>query len=179
MLKKILFALAGVIVVFLIVVALQPSGFSVARSTTIKAPPATPFAHVNNLHKWQAWSPFEKLDPAMKRTFEGPQEGVGAIYRWAGNDQAGAGSMTILESRPGELIRIELDFIEPMAGKAEAQFVFRNEGAGTAVSWTMVGQNHFVGKAMCMFMNMDQMVGGQFAEGLAALKSVSEATPTP
>ncbi|HEX3135158.1 MAG TPA: SRPBCC family protein [Planctomycetota bacterium] len=179
MFKKILIVLSGLLIAFLLVVALQPSGFSVARSTTINAPPTTPFAHVNNFHHWQAWSPFEQLDPAMKRTFEGPTEGVGAIYRWIGNDQAGEGSMTVLESRPGELIRIELDFIKPMAGKAEAQFVFRNEGAGSSVSWTMLGQNSFVGKAMCMFMNMDKLVGAQFAEGLASLKRVSETAAKP
>lgn len=179
MLKKILITLAGLIIAFLIVVALQPSGYSVARSIIISAPPAAPFAHVNNFHKWLTWSPFEKLDPAMKRSFEGPEEGVGAIYRWTGNDQVGEGSMTILESRPGELIRIQLEFIKPMAGKAEAQFTFRSEGPGSSVSWTMSGRNNFIGKVMCLFMNMDKMVGGQFAEGLASLKRVSEAAPKP
>jgi hypothetical protein len=179
MFKKILLVVAGVLIAFLVVVALQPSGYSVARSITITAPPAAPFAQVNNFHKWPTWSPFEKLDPAMKRTWEGPDEGVGAIYRWVGNDQVGEGSMTILESRPGELIRIQLEFIKPMAGKAEAQFTFRSEGSGSSVSWTMTGQNNFIGKAMCLFMNMDKMVGNQFAEGLAALKHVSEAAPNP
>jgi len=179
MFKKILIVLGGLIVAFLIIVALQPSGFSVARSITIKAPPAAPFAQVNNLHKWQAWSPFEKLDPAMKRSLEGPEEGVGAIYRWAGNDQAGEGSMTIVESRPGELVRIQLDFIKPFAGKAEAQFVFKAEGAGSSVSWIMLGHNNFIGKAMCLFMNMDKCVGDQFAEGLASLKTIAEAGPKP
>lgn len=179
MLKKILLALAAVVIVFLIVVALQPSGFSIARSVTIDTPPAVPFALVNNLPRWQAWSPFEKLDPAMKRTFEGPQEGVGAIYRWAGNDQAGEGTMTIIESRPGELVRIQLDFIKPFAGKAEAQFVFKPAGTGSTATWAMTGQNNFIGKAMCLFINMDKCVGDQFTEGLTALKAASETAPKP
>ncbi len=179
MLLKILSAIAALIIIFLIIIATRPSEMSISRSITMTAPPSAPFAHVNDFHKWLAWSPYEKLDPALKRTYEGPTEGVGAIYRWAGNDQVGEGSMTILESKPGELIRIKLAFLKPMANECTADFVFKGEGATTTANWTMSGHNNFMCKAAGMFMNMDKMVGGQFEEGLASLKAVCKAAPKP
>jgi hypothetical protein len=110
MFKKILIGFAVIVVVFVVIVALQPSDFRVARSATISAPASAVFAQVNDFHKWEAWSPWAKLDPAAKNSFEGPPAGIGAIFRWAGNDEVGAGSMTIIESRPSELIRIKLEF---------------------------------------------------------------------
>ena len=159
---------------FAIVVALQPSPFRVARSTTIAAPPATVFAQVNDFHQWEAWSPWAKLDPAAKNSFAGPAAGVGAIFRWVGNDQVGEGSMTILESKPGELVRIRLDFLKPMPGTSTADFTFAPVDGQTTVGWSMYGENNFIGRAMCMFMNMDKMVGGQFEQGLANMKTVAE-----
>jgi hypothetical protein len=179
MFKKILIVLAGLIAAFLIVVALQPSGYAIARSKTMAAAPAVVFAQVNDLHKWEAWSPWAKLDPAAKNTFEGPQEGTGAVMRWAGNDKVGEGSMTIIESKPAELVRIRLDFIKPMAGTSESQLSFAKDGDGTTVTWTMTGKNDFVGKAICLFMNMDRMLGSQFDQGLTNLKGVVEAAPKP
>lgn len=176
MLKKILIALAAIVVVFVAVVAMQPSEFRVARTATMSAPAPAVFAQVNDLHKWEAWSPWAKLDPAAKSTFEGPPAGTGAIFRWAGNNQVGEGSMTITESRPNELIRFNLEFLKPMAGTSTAEFTFKPEGNQTTVTWSMSGKNNFIAKAMCLFMNMDQMVGGQFEKGLAAMKSIVEAT---
>ncbi|MBI5380707.1 MAG: SRPBCC family protein [Opitutae bacterium] len=175
MLVKILLGLAALLAVFLVVVALQPSAYRVARSVTIAAPAATVFAQVNDLHRWAAWSPWEKLDPAMHRTLEGAPDGVGASYAWRGNKEVGAGRMTIVESRPAELIRIKLEFFEPMASICTTEFVFAPTGGQTAVTWTMTGTNNFLGKAFCLFMDMDKMVGSDFARGLAELKSVSEA----
>lgn len=179
MFKKILIVLVGLIAAFLIVVALQPSGYAIARTQIMAAPPAVVFAQVNDLHKWDAWSPWARMDPAAKNTFEGPPEGTGAVFRWAGNDQIGEGSMTIIESKPGELVRVRLDFLKPMAGTSESQLTFAKEGNGTVVTWTMTGKNDFVGKVVCLFMNMDKMLGGQFDQGLANLKGVVEAAPRP
>ncbi|MCW8132457.1 MAG: SRPBCC family protein [Planctomycetota bacterium] len=172
-------ALAALIVIFLIVVALQPSDFRVTRSSTISAPPETVYGQVNDFRKWSAWSPWEKLDPAMKRTFEGPAEGVGAVYAWAGNDQVGEGRMTIAESKPGELVRIKLDFLKPFESTSTSEFVFAGEGGGTKVTWSMYGKNDFVGKAFCIFMNMDKMIGADFEKGLAQMKSAAEAAAKP
>jgi uncharacterized protein YndB with AHSA1/START domain len=175
MLKKILIVLAAILVAFLVVVALQPSEFRVARTATIAAPAAAVFAQVNDFHKWEAWSPWEKIDPALKETFEGPSAGQGAIYRWAGDDKVGEGNMTITESRPDELIQISLEFLKPFESLCSTEFTFKPQGDQTEVTWTMAGRNNFLAKAMCLFMSMDKMVGGDFEKGLAQLKAVAEA----
>jgi Polyketide cyclase / dehydrase and lipid transport len=175
MLKIILIALAVIVVVFVVIVALQPSEFRVARSTTISAPPQAVFAQVNDFHKWEAWNPWGKIDPAMKQTYEGAPAGVGAIYAWTGNNEVGEGRMTITESRPSDLVRVKLEFFKPFAATNTAEFTFKPEGNQTAVTWSMFGQNNFMAKAIHLFMNMDKMIGGQFEKGLASMKSVVEA----
>ena len=174
MLKKILIALAVIVVVFAVIVALQPSEFRVARTATISAPPPAVFAQVNDFHKWEAWSPWAKLDPAMKQTYEGTPDGTGAVYTWSGNNEVGEGRMTITESRPSDLIRIKLEFLKPFAGTSIAEFTFKPEGNQTMVTWSMAGKNNFMAKAFGLFMNMDKMIGGQFDKGLAQMKSVAE-----
>jgi hypothetical protein len=177
MLKKIFVGIVVIVVAFVVIVALQPSEFRVARSTTVSAPPAAVFAQVNDFHNWEAWSPWAKLDPAAKVTFEGPSAGEGAIFRWVGNEEVGEGSMMITESRPSDLVRIKLEFLKPFAAINTAEFTFKPEGNRTAVTWSMFGTNNFIAKAFCLFMNMDKMVGGQFEKGLASMKSVTQATP--
>ena len=174
MLKKILIALAVIVVVFIVIVALQPSDFRVARSATISAPPPAVFAQVNDFHKWEAWNPWGKIDPAMKQTYEGAAAGVGQIYSWVGNSQVGAGRMTITESHPSDLVRIKLEFFKPFSGTNTAELTFKPEGNQTAVTWSMSGTKTFMHKAVHLFMNMDKMVGGQFEKGLADLKSIVE-----
>lgn len=169
-----LLGLAVVIAAFGAVVATRPGSFVVTRSATIFAPPDRVFPHVNSLRSWTAWSPWEKLDPALKREFEGPESGPGAIYRWQGNKNVGVGSMTISDSQPSELVRIKLEFLKPFAATNDVQFKFEPDGNKTRVTWSMTGNNNFMAKAMHMFMNIDKMVGGQFEKGLANLKSVAE-----
>ncbi|MFO1499174.1 MAG: SRPBCC family protein [Verrucomicrobiota bacterium] len=176
MLKKILLALAAVIVIFLGIVAMQPADFRVVRSTTIAAPPAAIFAHINDFHRWPTWSPWAKLDPDMKQTYEGPDSGQGSVYSWAGNSKVGEGRMTLTDSRPNELVRIKLEFLKPFAAVNTTEFVLLPEGKGTAVTWSMAGKNNFISKAFCLFVNMDRMVGGDFEKGLAQMKSAVEST---
>jgi uncharacterized protein YndB with AHSA1/START domain len=175
MVVKILVGLAVVVVLFAGVVALQPSDFRVVRSATISAPPAVVFSQVNDFHKWEAWSPWARKDPAAKNAFEGAPSGTGAVFSWAGNREVGEGRMTLTESRPPELIRIRLDFVKPFAGTNTAEFTFRPEGNQTVVTWSMAGKNNFVAKAFCLFMSMDKMVGGEFEKGLAQMKAFAEA----
>ena len=128
MLTKVLVAIAVIVVVLVVVVALQPSEFRVARSATISAPPAAVFAQVNDFHRWEAWNPWGKIDPAMKQTYEGAPAGTGAVYAWSGNNEVGEGRMTITESRPSDLIRIKLEFFKPFEGTSTAEFTFKPEG---------------------------------------------------
>ena len=174
MLKKVLIILAVIVVGFLAVVALRPAEFRVIRTATISAPPPAVFAQVNDLHNWEAWSPWGKLDPGMKQTYAGTPAGTGAIYTWAGNSQVGEGRMTITESNPSDLIRLKLEFLKPFAATCTSEFTFRPAGDQTAVSWSMAGKNKFIAKAFSLFMNTEKMVGGDFERGLAQLRSVAE-----
>lgn len=173
--KRILIALAVIVAAFAGVVAMQPAEFSVARSTTIAAPAPVVFAQVNDFHKWDAWNPWAKVDPAMKSSYAGAPAGVGAVYSWAGNQNVGEGRITILDSRPSELVRVKLEFFEPFAATNFADFTFEPAGSQTAVTWTMTGENSFMAKAIHLFLDMDQMIGGMFEQGLASMKLVSEA----
>ncbi len=177
MLKKTIIVLAAILIVFVAIVAMQPSEFRVSRTATMSAPAPMAFAQVNDFHNWPAWSPYEKLDPAMKKTYEGPPAGTGAIYTWAGNSQAGEGRAMIVESRPNDLIRIKLEFLKPFAATNTAEFTFEPGGDQTAVTWSLSGRNNLMFKAVGLFMSMDKMVGGQFEQGLEQLKSVVEAAP--
>jgi uncharacterized protein YndB with AHSA1/START domain len=176
MLIKILIAIAALLFVFVVIVALRPSAFQVMRSAAIAAPPEVVFAQVNDLHHWEAWSPWAKLDPTARNTYDGAPSGVGAGFGWSGNAKVGEGHMTITESRPYELIKFRLDFVKPFRGTNIAEFTFKPEGNQTAVTWTMSGECNFFAKALGLFVNCDKMVGAQFQQGLAQLNAVAGAT---
>ncbi len=172
---KVLIVLIAVVVVFVIVVATRPADFRVTRTARIAAPSSAVFAQVNDFHNWAAWSPWARLDPAMRQSYEGAPAGPGAVYSWTGNKKVGEGRMTILESHPSDLVRIKLEFLKPFAATNVADFTFKPEGDQTVVTWSMAGKNNFMAKAFGLFMNMDKLVGGDFEKGLAQMKSVAEA----
>ena len=176
MFKKILIGVGVVIVVLLIVVAMRPDNFRVERSATLAASPAALFEHVNNHHKFIVWNPFMKVDPNVKVTYSGPDSGVGAVCSWDGNRDIGAGSCTIIESKPGELVRCRMDWKRPMEGTATVDFTFKPEGDKTVVTWAMYGKNNFMAKAVSLFIDCDKMCGPQFEKGLAELGNVAAAT---
>ena len=179
MLKKILFAMAAVLILLVVVIATRPATFHVERSVTIAAPAPIIFAFINDFHHWAAWSPWEKLDPEMKRTFDGPARGTGAMYAWVGNDQVGEGRMTIMQSRPHESVTIQLDFIKPWEGSNKANFILQDAGPqGTKLTWTMEGNNNFVAKAFSLVADVDAWVGKDFEAGLTRLKEISEKEAT-
>ena len=180
MLKIILLAVAVIVVAFLVVAMMQSAEFRVTRSVTISAPAPSVFALVNEMHNWEKWNPWQKVDPAMKVTFSGPPAGVGAGYDWVGNKEVGEGRLGIIESRPSDLVRLKLEFLKPFAATNTAEFTFKPEGSGTTgtktvVTWSMFGNKNFVSKVMGLVMNMDTMVGGQFEKGLADMKATAEA----
>lgn len=166
--------IAAILIGFVVIVALRPPTFRIARQITISAPPSTVFGLVNDFHKWDAWSPWAKLDPNMRQSFEGPASGVGAMYSWNGNKKVGQGKMTILESRPGEWVCIKLEFLKPFAATNTAEFTFKPVGNQTAVLWAMTGQNNFMGKLFGLICNMDKMIGKDFEKGLSQMKAAAE-----
>jgi uncharacterized protein YndB with AHSA1/START domain len=170
----ILLALAFIALIFIIVIAGRPDEFTVSRSASISAPPEKVFPHVNDLHKWEAWSPWAKLDPNAKTTFSGADAGAGAAMAWDGSNKVGAGKMTITESQPSALIRLRLDFQKPMQATNTAEFTFQPEAGQTLVTWSMAGKNNAMGKIFGLFMDCEKMCGCQFEKGLASLKSVAE-----
>jgi hypothetical protein len=175
MVTKILLGLAAVIVLFLIVVALRPADFRVERSATLAVSPAALFDQVNDHRKFTVWNPFMKLDPNVKNTYSGPDSGVGAACSWDGNKDIGAGSCTIIESKPHELVRCRMDWKRPMEGVASVDFTFKPQGDKTVVTWAMYGKNNFMGKLMSLFMDCDKICGPQFEKGLADLGKVAAA----
>ncbi len=183
MLKKILIVLVVAIAGFAGYVALQPSHFNVERTATIAAPPANVFGHVNDLHKWEGWSPWAKLDPNAKIGFEGAPAGTGAGFTWSGNDKVGEGRMTVTDSKPTDLVSIKVDFTRPFEGSNKSEFTFKPDGNKTAVTWAISGHQNFVEKAMCIVMNGKKMIGDQIEDGLGKLKTVAEqntaASPQP
>lgn len=181
MIKKILLGLVAVIAILIVTVIVaastRPNEFRVSRSAVIPAAPAVVFGHVNDLHKWDAWSPWAKLDPNSKVTFAGPQEGVGSSMAWAGNGDVGEGKMTITESKPNELILMRLDFLKPMEGTSTTEFAFKPDAGGTVVTWTMSGTNSFAAKAISLVMDCDKMMGGYFEQGLDNMKKAVAGNP--
>jgi len=170
----VLFALALVGILFIVVIAGRPDEFTVMRFTKIAAAPEKVFPHVNELKKWDAWSPWAKIDPNCKMTYGGPPAGVDASYSWVGNNKVGAGRLTVTESLPGNLIRLRLEFLKPFKATNTAEFKFTPEGGQTFVTWSMTGKNNFFFKVFGLFMDCDSMVGKDFEKGLASLKSVAE-----
>ncbi len=176
MVIEILTLIAVIVVVLLGVIARQPGDYRVVRTGAINASPATVFALVNDFHRWGAWSPWEGNDPTMQRDYEGPPAGAGAIYRWSGNKKAGAGQMTIVQSVPADSVRIQLDFTRPFVSSSLVAFSFKPAGSGTAVEWTMTGNNSFMAKGFFMFTGgMEKVVGPDFEKGLGKMKTAAEA----
>jgi uncharacterized protein YndB with AHSA1/START domain len=183
MLKKIAISLFLVItlaiVALLSIAATRPPTYHVERSQSMAASPEAVFSVVNDLHRFHEWSPWQKLDPAMKVTFDGPPTGVGASYTWAGNKDVGEGRMTITEATPPGSLTQKLEFLKPEMMKATSamHFTITPENDGSRVTWAIDGNNNYVSRIMCMFVSMDAMMGKDFEAGLASLKQISEAEP--
>lgn len=178
--RKLGIAAVGLVVVLLIVIATRPATFHIERSVLIQAPPENAFMHVNDFHAWSAWSPYEKLDPKMERSYSGAPAGTGAAYGWKSESgNVGEGNMTIEKSDKPSQIVIRLEFTKPFAATNTATFSFVPGPQGTKATWAMDGNNSFMGKAASLVMNMDQLVGSDFERGLAALKTLAESAAKP
>ncbi len=167
-------AIAVIIAAFLIYAATKPDTFTVQRSIVIKASPEKIFPLIEDFHAWAGWSPFEKLDPAMTKTFTGPAKGVGAVYTWAGNKKAGEGRMEITQAKAPEKLVIKLDFTKPMMASNTTEYTLVKKGEETEVTWTMNGKNNYMSKLFQIVVSMDAMLGNDFTEGLNNLKALAE-----
>ena len=179
MLKRILIGIVGVFVLFVALVASRPSTYHVERKLEVAAPTDLVFGVLNDLHQFVGvvvlfGSPWEKLDPNMQKTFEGPAAGVGQSYAWSSSKEVGKGRMTIEESVPGQKVGVKLVFVEPMKSTATFALTLAGSPTGSFVTWSMDGKHNFVGKALGLFMDMDKMLGSDIEKGLAQLKSVAE-----
>jgi uncharacterized protein YndB with AHSA1/START domain len=158
-------------------VATRPDSFRVQRSALIQAPPERIFAILSDFHRWPEWSPWEKIDPALRRAFSGAPSGKGAVYEWEGNNKVGKGRMEIVEARALSLLKIDLHFMKPFEARNIAEYTLAPRDGGILVTWAMYGPANFISKLMGLFMSMDKMVGKSFEEGLANLKSLAEKAP--
>lgn len=155
-------------------IASRPTDYRVERSATVSAPPDAVFGVINDLHQWGLWSPYDSRDPNMKKTYSGTEAGPGAAYAWNGNKDVGEGKLTIVSSKPGELVTMNLEFTRPFACTNEVNFKIEPVAGGSRVSWIMDGKNNFMSKTFGLFMNMDKMIGTDFEKGLGNLGNVMQ-----
>jgi uncharacterized protein YndB with AHSA1/START domain len=174
MLKKVLLGLVVIATVLVALALTRPDTFEVRRTIVVNAPPAKVAGYLNDFHQWTVWSPWERLDPAMRRTYSGPPRGQGAVYAWSGNDEVGEGRMEIVDDGAPTRIVIRLDFVKPFASQNETVFELTPQGNGTQVTWTMSGPTPFISKLVGLFVSMDDMIGDDFDKGLRQLKAAAE-----
>jgi uncharacterized protein YndB with AHSA1/START domain len=174
MIKIVAIVVAILIAGVLIAAATRPDTFRVQRATSIKAPPEKIFALINDFKAWATWSPWEKKDPAMKRTYGATTSGKGAAYAWEGNKDVGQGSMELTESSPPSKITVRLDFLKPFEAHNIVEFTLEAKGDATSVTWAMRGDTPYFAKIIHVFIDMDSMVGKDFEAGLANLKAAAE-----
>jgi uncharacterized protein YndB with AHSA1/START domain len=174
MIKTIAVTIVVAIAGLLLYAASKPDTFRVQRSVSIKAPPEKIFALIQDFHQWGAWSPWEKMDPELKRTYSGPASGKGAVYEWQGNSKVGQGRMEITDAQAPRKLAIKLDFLKPFEAHNTAVFTMVPKGNATEVTWTMDGPVPYPAKVMHVFFDMDSLVGKDFETGLANLKSIAE-----
>ncbi|MDH4986254.1 SRPBCC family protein [Aminobacter anthyllidis] len=162
------------VLVILAIAATKPATFSISRTTDIDAAPDTIFPLINDFHNWRDWSPWEALDPDLKRKMSGAESGQGAVYEWDGNKKVGSGRMEIIEVTAPNKVVIKLDFLTPFEAHNVARFTMEPKGGETRLNWEMTGPSPFMSKVMQVFMNFDKMVGKDFEKGLASLKAIAE-----
>jgi hypothetical protein len=171
--KKILLGLGALALLLAVVIAMQPASFAVERSATIDAPAELVYGHIASLRAMDVWSPYAKLDPQLRITYEGPESGVGARSSWEGPEM-GKGRLSVTGALPGREVEMRLEMLEPMAADNRIRFSLVPEGDATKVTWRMEGERNFIGKCFGLIVDMDRMVGGQFEQGLASLETLAE-----
>jgi hypothetical protein len=160
------------IAAFLFWVARKPDHFELSRSIDIDAAPNAVFPHINNLKAMNQWNPWATYNPKSVIAYEGPDEGPGAVYTWAGS-KMGEGRFKITDSNLNS-VKADLTMIKPMRADNKVTFSIAAKASQTQVTWHMEGTNSFMHKLMQTVMSMDKMVGKEFEKGLAGLKAAVE-----
>jgi uncharacterized protein YndB with AHSA1/START domain len=173
--KKFLLAVVIIVAVVSSLALTQPDTFRIERSIAIKAPPERVFSYLDDFHQWPAWSPWERFDPAMQRSYSGTARGKGAVYTWSGNADVGQGRMEIVGSEPPRTLDIQIDFVQPFESHNVVRFVLTPEAGGTLVTWSMSGSSPFLMKLVEVFTSVEDMAGPDFELGLVQLKEAAEA----
>lgn len=174
MLKTIAILVVVLIAGVLVFAATRPDSFRIERSASIRGAPEKIFPLINDFRRWEAWSPWEKIDPSLKRAYEGAASGKGAAYAWRGNKDVGSGRMEIVESVPSSRLLLKLDFTAPFEAHNMVEFKLERQGDATVVTQAMYGPSPFISRLTGLFFNIDKMVGGKYEEGLASLKAIAE-----
>jgi uncharacterized protein YndB with AHSA1/START domain len=174
MIKTIAIVVVVLLASLFIYAAMRPDSFRIERATSIKAPPEKIFPLINDFHQWEGWSPWEKIDPALKRTYGGTASGKGAVYAWDGNKDVGQGRMEIVQSLPPSKVALKLNFIKPFEAQNTVEFTLAPQGDSTTVTQAMYGPSPYISKLMGIFFSMEKMVGQKYEEGLANLKAIAE-----
>ena len=174
MIKTLALAVVALVAALLLYAATRPDTFRVERSVTIQAPPDKVFALINDFHQWERWSPWEDIDPAIRRSYSGAASGKGAVYEWSGNNEVGHGRMEIVESSAPDKAVLQIHFIKPFEARNTVEFTLAAQGGATTVTQAMYGPSPFISKVMGLFFSMDKMVGQKYEEGLARLKAITE-----
>jgi hypothetical protein len=172
--RKIGLSVLAILVVFLAYVAMQSPNYVISREIAINAPAEKIFPYLNNSKLAESWGPWLEVDPQAKMTYSGPAEGVGSRASWEGGNQLGTGSATIVESVPNQRVQIKLEYVKPMNMTQDSEYLIKSTGNQSVVTWKVQGKNTFMGRLMCIFVNMDKMVGGMFEKGLSNLKALVE-----
>ena len=165
--------IAVVVIGVLVLAAFRPDDFRVERTAVIKAAPEKIFPMINDLHRFNTWNPFERMDPAIKGSYSGPDSGRGAAYAWQ-SSKVGTGRLEIVDTQPTRKVVMSLQFLKPFAGNNTAEFTLNPQADATAVTWAMYGKSAFIPKLMGLFFSQDKMIGGSFESGLANLKAAAE-----
>ena len=149
-------------------------GYQVKRSIRINAAPPQIYDQLVDFHNWPSWSPWERMDPTMTKSYEGPASGVGSVYSWKGNRKVGEGRMMITEANAPGRVSLDLRFLKPFKSESRSVFDLSPADQGTDVTWTMTGEHTILSRIMGVFMPMDKLIGKDFEKGLAQLKATVE-----
>ncbi len=172
-----IFMVLGILVAGLLVyAALKPSGMFISRELLVKATPQAIFPFLNHSRKANDWMPWAQIDPKVKMSYTGPEEGVGSVSSWESSGQMGVGKAEVIESVTNQRVKTQLTYTKPMAMSQLAELSLNPTPDGTVVRWSVSGNTPFIGRVFCIFMSMDKMVGGQFEKGLTNLKVMVEGT---